>query len=89
MLQWLRRRRQAERLAQADAEALIRDHGAEAYGEARQREHDVILRHWAPASGLSRIISGRAFALNPCSSHKAKGLDVRPDDLMDLRKERR
>ena len=43
MLQWLRRRRQAERLAQADAEALIRDHGAEAYGEARQRERDVIL----------------------------------------------
>jgi hypothetical protein len=31
MLQWLRRRRQAELLAQADAEALVRDHGAEAY----------------------------------------------------------
>jgi hypothetical protein len=31
MLQWLRRRgRLAERLPQADAEALIRDHGAEA-----------------------------------------------------------
>ena len=43
MLQWLRRRRQAERLAKADAEALIRDHGGEAYGEARQRERDVIL----------------------------------------------
>ena len=43
MLQWLRRRRQAERLAQADAEALIRDHGGEAYREARQRERDVIL----------------------------------------------
>jgi hypothetical protein len=43
MPQWLRRRRQAERLAQADAEALIRDHGAEAYREARQRERDVIL----------------------------------------------
>ena len=43
MLSWLRRRRQAERLAQADAEALIRDHGAEAYREARQRERDVIL----------------------------------------------
>ena len=27
MLAWLRRRRQANRLAQADAEALIRDHG--------------------------------------------------------------
>jgi hypothetical protein len=43
MLQWLRRRQAARRLAQADAEALIRDHGAEAYGEARQRERDVIL----------------------------------------------
>jgi hypothetical protein len=26
---WLRRRQEARRLAQADAEALIRDHGAE------------------------------------------------------------
>jgi hypothetical protein len=31
------------RLAQADAEALIRDHGAEAYREGRRRERDVIL----------------------------------------------
>ena len=29
MLQWLRRRGEAHRLAQADAEALVRDHGAE------------------------------------------------------------
>jgi hypothetical protein len=43
MLQWFRRRRQTERLAQADAEALIRDHGGEAYGEARQRQRDVVL----------------------------------------------
>ncbi len=43
MLSWLRRRRQAERLAQAAAEAMIRDHGGEAYGEARQRERDVVL----------------------------------------------
>ena len=43
MLQWLRRRRQAARLAQSDAEALIRDHGAEAYSEARHRERDVVL----------------------------------------------
>ena len=43
MLQWLRRRQEARRLAQVDAEALIRDHGGEAYGEARQRERDVIL----------------------------------------------
>jgi hypothetical protein len=32
------RRRQAHGLAQADAEALIRDHGATAYSEARERE---------------------------------------------------
>ena len=29
VLRWLRRRRQAERLAQTDAEALVRDRGAE------------------------------------------------------------
>ena len=43
LLRWLRRRQDARRLAQADAEALIHDHGAEAYGEARWRERDVIL----------------------------------------------
>jgi hypothetical protein len=32
---WLQRRQEAHRLAQADAEALVRDHGAEACGEAR------------------------------------------------------
>ncbi len=43
MLQWPRRRRQAERLAQVDAEALVRDLGGGAYSEARQRERDVSL----------------------------------------------
>ena len=42
MLSWLRRR-QAQLLAQADAGALIHEHGGEAYSEARQRERDVIL----------------------------------------------
>jgi len=55
MLQWLRRRREAERLAQADAESLIRDHGGEAYREARERERDVILTdgttHAGPEAG--------------------------------------
>ena len=36
----VRNRQDARRLAQADAEALIRDRGAEAYREARQRERD-------------------------------------------------
>jgi hypothetical protein len=31
------------RSAEADAEALIRDHGATAYREARERERDAIL----------------------------------------------
>ena len=43
MLRWLRRRQEGHRLAQADAEGLTnRDHGAEAYSEARERERDVI-----------------------------------------------
>jgi hypothetical protein len=50
MLRWLRRGQDARRLAQADAEALIRDHGAEAYSKARQREHeassDAMVKHW-------------------------------------------
>jgi hypothetical protein len=40
---WLRSRQLAARLAQADAEALIRDLGGEAYYEARRRERDVVL----------------------------------------------
>jgi hypothetical protein len=43
MLRWLRRRQEARRLAQADAEALIRDYGAAAYREARERERDVVI----------------------------------------------
>jgi hypothetical protein len=40
---WLRRRQEAQRLARADAAALIHDHGAEAYREAREWERDVVL----------------------------------------------
>ena len=48
---WLLRRQEARRLAQADAEALIRDNGASAYSEARERESDEVLAsrmraHW-------------------------------------------
>jgi hypothetical protein len=43
VLTWVQRRQQAEKLAQSDAETLIRDFGAGAYWEAREREHDVIL----------------------------------------------
>ena len=43
LLQWLRHRQQAERLARADAEALIRDR-AEAYGEARKQQLLAIIK---------------------------------------------
>jgi hypothetical protein len=33
----------AYRIAQADADALIREHGGEAYWEAHRRERDVVL----------------------------------------------
>jgi hypothetical protein len=51
MLGWLRRRKDARRLARADAEALIHDHGVEAYGEARWRELDVILSDGTTRAG--------------------------------------
>jgi hypothetical protein len=43
MLRRLRGRQNARRLAQADAKALIRDHSADTYREARQREREMIL----------------------------------------------
>ena len=70
MLQWLRRRQEARRLAKADAEALIRDHGGEAYSEARQRERDVVLSdgtthagrtpaHWRSVALIVARITGK------------------------------
>ena len=50
ILRWLRRHQDDHRLAQADAEALIRDHGDEAYIEAP----------------LARARRGAARRDNPC-----------------------
>ena len=43
IVRWFRQRREAARLVNADAEALIRDHGGAAYWETRRRARDVIL----------------------------------------------
>ena len=51
MLRRLRRRQEARRLAQADAEVLIKDHGAEAYREARERERDMVLPNGTTHAG--------------------------------------
>jgi len=48
MLRWLHR--EARWLAMADAGAIMRDHGAEAYYEARERERDVIRTSKTPCA---------------------------------------
>ncbi len=89
MLQWLRRRRQAERLAQADAEALVRDHGAEAYREARERERDVILSdgtthagrtpaHWRRVALIVGRLTGKRVGLDT-ATRMATDADVLAD----------
>jgi hypothetical protein len=68
---WLHRRREAARLANADAEALIRDHGDLAYWEARRRARDVILadgrtqqgrppEHWRRVARIAAKRTGHA-----------------------------
>ena len=89
MLKWLRRRQQAERLAQADAEALIRDHGGAAYSEARERERDVILpdgtthagrtpAHWRRVALIVAKRTGHRIGLDT-ATRMAKDADFSPD----------
>ena len=76
MLQWLRRRRHVQRLAQADAEALIRDHGAETDGQARRRERDVTLPDGTTHAGRTPAHLRRvALIVAKRTGHKV-GLDT-------------
>jgi hypothetical protein len=68
MLQRLRRRQDARRLAQADGEALIRDHGAEAYREARERERDVVLPDGTTHAGRTGALASPFLRLKHFSS---------------------
>src|SRR5579863_5656973 len=63
MLRWLRRRREAARLVNADAEALLRGHGGEAYWEARRRERDVILPDGTTHQGRTPAHWGRVAVI--------------------------
>ncbi len=78
MLRWLRRLEEVRRLAQADAEALVRDHGAEAYVEARRRERDVVLpdgtthagrtpAHWRRVALLVAQMTGKRDGDDPAT----------------------
>ncbi len=78
MLRWLRRLEEVRRLAQADAEALVRDHGAEAYVEARRRERDVVLpdgtthagrtpAHWRRVALIVAQMTGKRVGVDPAT----------------------
>jgi len=82
-LGWLRRRREAERLANADAQALFRDYDAEAYWEARRRERDVILpdgtthqgrtpTHWRRVALIVARRTGRRVGLDTATRMLAR-----------------
>ena len=77
MRHWLRRRQEAYRLALADAEARsIRDHGAKAYREARQRERDVILPDGTTHAGRTPAHWRRVALIVARMTGKRVGLDT-------------
>ena len=74
MFGWFRRRREAAQLAQANADALIRGHGEDAYRLARDFERDVVLpdgtthqgrapAHWRRVAILVAKRTGRRIGL--------------------------
>ena len=76
MLRWLGRRQLTARLAQADAEALIRDHGGEAYSEARRRERDVTLPDGTTHAGRTPEHWRRVALIVARKTGKRIGLDT-------------
>ena len=79
---WLHRRREAARLANADAEALIRDHGAAAYWEARRRARDVILPNGTTHQGRTQAHWRRVALVVAKRTGHAVGLDTATRMLM-------
>ena len=73
---WLHRRREAARLANADAEALIRDHGGAAYWEARRRERDVISPNGTTHQGRTAAHWRRVALVVAKRTGHAIGLDT-------------
>ena len=78
------RRSRSGLLASADADALIRDHGAEAYQEARRRERDVVLpngtthqgrtpAHWRRVALIVAKRTGHAVGLDAATKMLARG----------------
>ena len=67
MLKWFRRRREAARLAQADAAALVREQcGDEAYWRALEIARDMVLANVATHQGRTPGLRGYGDTLlNP------------------------
>ena len=82
IIPWLHRRREAARLANADAEALIRDHGSAAYWEARRRERDVILPDGTTHRGRTPAHWRRVALVVAKRTGHAVGLDTATRMLM-------
>jgi hypothetical protein len=61
---------------QADAEALIRDHGASAYSEARERERDVVLTDGTTHAGRTPAHWRRAALMVARMTGKRVGVDT-------------
>jgi hypothetical protein len=85
---WFRRRRLAARLAQADADALIRDHGAQAYWEARRRERDVVLPDGTTHAGRTPAHWRRVALIVAKRTGHRVGLDTATRMLMDRENEK-
>jgi hypothetical protein len=82
MILWLHRRREAARLVNADAEALIRDHGDAAYWEARRRVRDVILLDGTTHQGRTQAHWHRVARIAAKRTGHAVGLDTATRMLM-------
>jgi hypothetical protein len=91
---WFRRRREAAKLVNADAEALMRDHGGAAYWEARRRERDVVLpdgtthqghtpAHWRRVALVVAKRTGHAVGLDTATRMVMARDPSPPSELTD------
>jgi hypothetical protein len=82
IVDWFRQRREAVRLVNADAEALIRDHGGAAYWEARRCARDVILPNGTTHQGRTQAHWRRVALVVAKRTGHAVGLDTATRMLM-------
>jgi hypothetical protein len=79
MLKWFRRRREAARLAPADADALVRKYGDDAYRMARHLEERALLAllaDMAPFQGRTPEQWRRVAHLIAQNTHHRQSLDA-------------